>query len=139
MLSFLFTLSKKDRNGASGCDHIKRRTTCRKLGFDLSLAYFKLKLILFREYFNSLVLRDSSKRCKNRIAENNMVDMLTVKHFAIGVNDLICLNVIINCHIDKRYGIEGLELRKKCVEPTPVIKRIEAHKTALAFFFCYCK
>ena len=63
----------------------------------------------------------------------------TIKCFAIGVNDLIFLNVIINRHIDKRYGIEGLELRKKCVESAPVVKRIEVCKTALAFFFCYCK
>ena len=68
-----------------------------------------------------------------------MIDVLTVKCFAIGVNDLIFLNVIINHHIDKRYGIEGLELRKKRVEPTPVVKRIEARKTVLAFFFCYCE
>ena len=68
-----------------------------------------------------------------------MIDVLTVKRFAIGVNDLIFLNVIINRHIDKRYGIERLELRKKCVESAPVVKRIEVCKTALAFFFCYCK
>ena len=65
--------------------------------------------------------------------------MLTVKRFAIGVNDLICLNVIINCHIDKRYGIEGLELRKKRVESAPVVKRIKVSKTIRAFVFCYCK
>ena len=64
-----------------------------------------------------------------------MIDMLTVKRFAIGVNDLIFLNVIINRHIDKRYGIEGLELRKKRVESTPVIKRIEIGKTIRAFVF----